>query len=132
VLVDRLNKSDFDAAMLGWSSVPESDPYQIFHSSQIGDSGDNRTHYVNKDLDKLIDQARRTMDVDARMKLWNEVHKILHEDQPYTFITNRPYLRLMNKRVKNVEKAAVGLNWEYLNGGTIPWYVPLNEQRYTQ
>ncbi|CAN5687443.1 peptide-binding protein [soil metagenome] len=132
VLVDRLNKSDFDAAILGWSSVPESDPYQIFHSSQIGDSGDNRTSYINPELDKAIDRARRTMDTPERMKMWNQVHRILHEDQPYTFLVNRPYLRLITNRVKNVEKAAVGLNWEYLNGGTIPWFVPLNEQRYQQ
>jgi peptide/nickel transport system substrate-binding protein len=132
VLVDRLNKSDFDAVILGWSSVPESDPYQVFHSSQIGDQGDNRTHYKNPDLDKLIDQARRTMDKPERMKLWNQVHATLHEDQPYTFLVNRPYLRVMSNRIKNVEKSAVGLNWEYLNGGTIPWFVPGNEQRYTQ
>ena len=132
VLVDRLNKSDFDAVILGWSSVPESDPYQVFHSSQIGDSGDNRTNYVNQELDKVIDEARRTMDTPARMKRWNKVHQILHEDQPYTFLVNRPYLRVMNNRIKNVEKAAVGLNYEYLNGGTIPWFVPTNEQRYTQ
>ncbi|MBC8108617.1 MAG: ABC transporter substrate-binding protein [Anaerolineae bacterium] len=132
VLVDRLNKSDFDVAILAWSTVPESDPYQIFHSSQIGDSGDNRTFYNSPELDKTIDAARRTMDTPARMKLWNRVHQILHEDQPYTFLVNRPYLRLINKRIKNVEKAGVGLNWEYLNGGTIPWFVPINEQRYTQ
>jgi peptide/nickel transport system substrate-binding protein len=132
VLVDRLNKSDFDAVILGWSSVPESDPYQVFHSSQIGDNGDNRTSYINPELDQVIDQARRTVDTEARMKLWNRVHAILHEDQPYTFLVNRPYLRLMNKRIHNVKKSAVGLNYEYLNGGTIPWFVPLDQQRYTQ
>jgi peptide/nickel transport system substrate-binding protein len=132
VLVDRLNKSDFEAAMLGWSSVPESDPYQIFHSSQIGDSGDNRTNYVNPELDKTIDEARRTMDTAQRMKLWNKVHSILAEDQPYTFMVNRPYLRLIHNRIKNVKTSGVGLNYEYLNGGVIPWFVPTNEQRYTQ
>jgi peptide/nickel transport system substrate-binding protein len=132
VLVDHLNKSNFDAVILGWSSVPESDPYQVFHSSQIGDSGDNRTNYVNPELDKVIDEARRTTDTPARMKLWNKVHAILHEDQPYTFLMNRPFLRVMHNRIRNVEKAAVGLNYEYLNGGVVPWYVPTNEQRYTQ
>ncbi|HRK31864.1 MAG TPA: peptide-binding protein [Tepidisphaeraceae bacterium] len=132
VLVEKLNKSDFDAAILGWSSVPESDPYQIFHSSQISDSGDNRTSYSNPELDATIDEARRTMDTPARMALWNKVHRILHEDQPYTFLVNRPYLRIMNNRIKNVKTSGVGLNYEYLNGGTIPWFVPTNEQRYTQ
>ena len=44
VLVQKLNTSNFDAVTLGWSSVPEDDPYQIFHSDSIKGQGDNRTH----------------------------------------------------------------------------------------
>ena len=109
-----------------------SDGTAWFKCCTATDSGDNRTTYVNAELDKTIDEARRTMDTEARMKLWNKVHRILHEDQPYTFLVNRPYLRVMNNRIRNVEKAAVGLNYEYLNGGVIPWFVPTSEQRYTQ
>ncbi len=132
VLVDRLNKSNFEAVTLGWSSTPESDPYQIFHSDQIKDEGDNRTNYINKDLDSAISRARRTMVTDDRMKVWNEVHRIIHEDQPYTFLINRPYLRVMDKRIQNVEPAAVGLNYEYLAGGMMPWYVPTSQQKHQQ
>jgi peptide/nickel transport system substrate-binding protein len=132
VLVDRLNKSDFDAVTLGWSSTPESDPYQIFHSSQIGDEGDNRTFYRNAELDTLIDRARRTLDREQRMQMWQQVHRILHEDQPYTFLINRPYLRLMHERIQNVEPSGVGLNFEYLNGGVMPWYVPADRQVRTK
>jgi peptide/nickel transport system substrate-binding protein len=133
VLVTRLNAKDFDAITLGWSSVPESDPYQIFHSSQIEGLGDNRSSYRNPDLDKAIDEARKTMDTEARMKLWNEVHRILHEDQPYTFLFNRPNLWLMNQRVHNVEQSKVGLNWEPLNpGGIVPWFIPQNMQKFSR
>lgn len=130
VLVQKLNQSNFEAVTLGWSSVPESDPYQIFHSSQISGQGDNRTHYINKELDKLIEQARGTVNNDERMKIWQKVHAILHEDQPYTFLFNRKALRLFNKRIQNIKPAASGLNFEYLNGGMIPWYVPTAQQRY--
>ena len=132
VLVERLNKSDFDACTLGWSGSIESDPYQIFHSAQIDGEGDNRTSYRSATLDKLIEQARQTVDVDERMKLWQQVHAVLHEDQPYTFLMNRPYLRLMHKRFHNVEPAPIGLNFEYLNGGMIPWFVPSDQQKYQQ
>lgn len=132
VLVQKLKQSDFDAATLGWSSTPESDPYQIFHSSQIQSQGDNRTNYINKDLDALIEKARTTVDTEARMKIWNDVHRILHEDQPYTFLFNRQALRLFNKRIKNIQPAKIGINFEYLNGGMMPWYVPSNEQKYSR
>jgi peptide/nickel transport system substrate-binding protein len=129
VLVNRLNSHDFDAICLGWSTTPESDPYQVFHSSQIKD-GDNRTSYVNPELDATIEKARTTVDKAQRMEGWHKVHRILHEDQPYTFLTARKELRFFNKRFKNIELSKIGLNYEDLNGGMIPWYTPRNQQRY--
>jgi peptide/nickel transport system substrate-binding protein len=132
VLVDRLNHSDFDAVILGWSSVPESDAFQVFHSSQIKDQGDNRTSYSNPELDKAIENARKTMDTAKRMEYWHKVHRILHQDQPYTFLMNRDALKLINNRIHNVETSAVGLNFEYLNGGMIPWFIPKDQQQRAQ
>jgi peptide/nickel transport system substrate-binding protein len=133
VLVQKLNQSNFDAVTLGWSSTLESDPYQIYHSSQIKDQGDNRTHYSNPQLDALIEKARVTTDADARMKMWQQVHRILHEDQPYTFLFNRKELMIFNNRIHNVETSKLGLNFEHLNpGGIIPWFVPQSMQRYTK
>jgi peptide/nickel transport system substrate-binding protein len=131
VLVNRLNTSDFDAICLGWSTTPESDPYQVFHSSQMKGQGDNRTGYSNPELDAVIEKARTTVDRAERMKGWHAVHRILHDDQPYTFLTLRNELRFINKRVANVELSKLGLNYEELNGGMIPWYVPQARQRYT-
>ena len=122
ILVQRLNNSDFDAIILGWSSSPESDPFQIFHSSQIEGQGDNRTHYRSDELDEYIEQARTTMDPEERYKIWHQVHRVIHEDQPYTFLVARQELRFYNKRIGNISRSNVGLNYEDLNGGIIPWY----------
>ena len=132
VLVDRLNKSDFEAATLGWSSSPETDPYQIFSSTQAKTGGDNRTGYRSDRLDAAIEDARTTIDAGERYPKWHEVHRILHEDQPYTFLLNRKALRLFNDRIKNVEETKLGLNYEFLNagGGVMPWYIP--EARQTR
>ena len=132
VLVERLKQSNFEAVTLGWSGSPESDPYQIFHSDQAKVGGDNRTGYRSERLDQAIDEARVMVDVEARMAKWNEVHQILHEDQPYTFLLNRQALRFFNKRVQNVETSPLGLNYEYLNGGVLPWYISSGEQRQTR
>jgi peptide/nickel transport system substrate-binding protein len=132
VMINRLNLGDFDACILAWSTTPESDVYQMFHSSQIQDQGDNRINYINPDLDKIIEQARSTMDHDKRMQLWHQVHTILHEDQPYTFLFNRDALRLFNKRIHNVEPSKLGQNFEFLNPAMIPWFIPKNEQKMMQ
>ena len=132
VLLDKIKRGDFDASTLGWGGVIESDPYQIFHSAQIKDQGDNRTHYVNPVLDETIEKARLTIDDDQRMKLWHEVHRILHEDQPYTFLFNSPSLVFINGRIQNVEPTTIGLNYVRLYPNPNPWYVPQKMQKYTQ
>jgi hypothetical protein len=45
---------------------------------------------------------------------------------------NRDALKLINKRIHNVSTSAVGLNFEYLNGGMIPWFIPTGEQQRPQ
>jgi peptide/nickel transport system substrate-binding protein len=131
-MLELLKQSDFDGCLLGWSSSVESDPYQIFHSSQQNDQGDNRTHYTSAELDKLIDQARVELNVDKRMQLWQAVARILHEDQPYTFLLERKALRFVDKRIKNIEYTRMGVNRMNMEVQPDPWYVPAAEQKYTE
>jgi len=128
VLLERKDNRNFDAISLGWggSEWLESDPYQIFHSDQIKGSGDNSVHYANPELDRLIEKARRTMDDDKRMQLWHQVHEILHEDQPYTFLYLRQSLALFDKRIKNIYRTELDLSDRFL------WYVPGPAQKWGQ
>ena len=127
VMLDLLDKKNFEAISLGWSSSLESDLYQIFHSDQAKDNGDNFIHYSNPELDKLIEKARSTVVEAQRMPLWQQAERILYEDQPYTFLTRSKSLVLVDKRMKNVEVTPVGLN---LSETPVGWYVPVAEQKY--
>ncbi|OAH95985.1 peptide-binding protein [Methylomonas methanica] len=129
VMLENLDKKDFDAITLGWTSGIETDLYQIFHSSQAVSKGDNYVNYKNPALDKLIDDARRTVDESKRMPLWQQAERILYEDQPYTFLMRRKSLLFVDKRVHNLQMTKLGLNF-----GALPLenYVPLAQQKYTQ
>lgn len=129
VMLENLDKKDFDAITLGWTSGIETDLYQMFHSSQMKDNGDNRISYSNPKLDKLIEEARRTVDESTRMPLWQQAEHILYEDQPYTFLMRRKNLLFVDKRIHNLQMTKLGLNM-----GSLPMetYVPLNLQKYTQ
>ena len=124
-MIQRMDQRDFDAMTLGWSGSVEGDPYQIFHSSQIEGGGDNYVNYRNKELDQLIEDARRTLDKDERMQLWHEVHRIIHEDQPYTFLFTQKAVQFMDRRIHNVEITRTGLNQP------IEWYVPTPQQKWS-
>ncbi|MET0089222.1 MAG: peptide-binding protein [Candidatus Thiodiazotropha sp.] len=129
VMLDLIKKRDFDAMTLGWTSGLETDLYQMFHSSQIEDGGNNFTDYRNPELDRLIDEARATVDEDKRMPLWQAAEWLLYEDQPYTFLMRRKSLVFIDRRIRNLVSTKVGLNL-----GTLPieTYVPKAEQRYDQ
>ena len=127
VMLDMIKKRNFDAIAIGWSSSLETDIYQIFHSDQIADGGDNYTSYKNEKLDGLIESARATVDEKVRMKLWQEAENILYEDQPYTFLMRRKSLVFIDERLKNLKITNVGLNF-----GDVPLenYVPAAQQKY--
>ncbi|MCX5660761.1 MAG: peptide-binding protein [Planctomycetota bacterium] len=126
VLIQKLQQRDFDAISLAWSGGIETDPYQIFHSSQIAGTGDNAISYSNPELDALMDKARATVDEAQRMPLWHRAHQIFHEDQPYTFLLTRTSLSFVDQRIKNITRVTTGLN------PRLEWYVPTDQWKWTK
>lgn len=129
VMLESLNKKDFDAITLGWTSGIETDIYQMFHSSQAKTDGDNTISYKNPALDSLIDKARATVDEATRMPLWQQAERIMYDDQPYTFLMRRKTLAFIDKRIHNLQMTKLGLN-----RGLLPLenYVPAAQQKYQQ
>lgn len=110
VMLEKMDRRDFDAITLGWTSGIEVDIYQMFHSSQIGDGGDNFISYRNPALDAAIDAARGETDETKRMQHWHEAERLLTADQPYTFLVRSNSLVFVNKRIANVQPTRLGLN----------------------
>ena len=126
VMLDNLRSKDFDAITLGWTSGIEIDIYQMFHSSQTVEGGDNFMGYRNPELDRLIDAARGEVDEEKRMKLWREAESVMVADQPYTFLFRRQTLAFVDQRIANLQNTPLGLN---LSSVPVEVYVPAVQQR---
>ncbi|MGL1834523.1 peptide-binding protein [Rhodocyclaceae bacterium SMB388] len=126
VMLDNLRQKDFDAITLGWTSGIEIDIFQMFHSTQAVEGGDNFISFRNPELDRLIDTARAEVDEDKRMRLWHEAERVLVEDQPYTFLFRRNTLAFVDRRIENLENTALGLN---LMAVPVEVFVPIAQQR---
>jgi peptide/nickel transport system substrate-binding protein len=124
VLLKRIDERQYQVYLGGWSGSLEFDAYGIFHSSQIADTGDNFIQYSDPACDKLIEQARATVDESKRMPLWHQVNQILHQDEPYTFLYIEKDLTFLDKRFHGVEVTKEGLN------SSAEWYVPQALQKY--
>ena len=123
VFIENVNNRKFDAVELMWGGVIEADPYQIFHSSQIQGRGNNFVSFNHSKADEVLEQARRELDEEKRYALYHQFHRILHEEQPYTFLMTRPRYYFIDRRFENVIVHKLGID-------PFEWYVPKGKQKY--
>ncbi|MBN2018650.1 MAG: hypothetical protein JW749_00310 [Sedimentisphaerales bacterium] len=123
VLLPKISDRKFEAMVMGWGGDIIEDNYQILHSSQAENRGANYTGFRNPEADALLEQVRRTIDPAERDILCHRIHRIIHEQQPFTFLFARPIFRAVDKRFENVKIHKLGLNY-------LEWYVPKEKQLY--
>ncbi|MGH7265011.1 MAG: ABC transporter substrate-binding protein, partial [Candidatus Rokuibacteriota bacterium] len=95
----KVNKMDFDALVLGWGMGLDPDLYQIFHSSQTGEFQLNFVGYENPRADDLIVRIRREYDHARQVTMARELHRLIHADQPYTFLYVGKWTALLDKKI---------------------------------
>lgn len=125
VFMSTVDNRDYDAMTMGWSPAsPESDPQQIWHSRFIQNQGDNFVQWSNPEADRAIEAGRQELDEAKRMEHWHRLHALIHEDQPYTFLVERPWLRFVSNRVGNFNEYRNGFQYDELfrgaGGGSAP------------
>ncbi len=103
-------KRDFDGLAAAWTvdSPVEPSPRQRYHTAGIN-GGDNDGQWSNKEADDLIDKARRTLDPEKRADVWRAFHRLIHREQPSTFIVTRPLVMLVSNRLGNVHEYPMGM-----------------------
>lgn len=102
----QLNREHrFDATSLVWSSSDVvDDPWTVWHSSQAKD-GSNYISFADDRVDRLLEQARATLDDSARNAIYRQFGRILQEEGPYTFLYNRPTLDAIRRDVRGLRPA---------------------------
>jgi len=101
-VVDRLVLHNFDAVLFRWTSdIPDPDPYALLHSSQVN-GGENYVGWVNSDADRLLEEGRRTQDRAKRKESYFALHRIVHDEQPFTFLYAPQRYYAWSRRVRGV------------------------------
>jgi peptide/nickel transport system substrate-binding protein len=98
----KMDEKAFEAYTGGWGLSWSNDPYQIWHSTQADvPKGSNRIGFRNKRADAIIEQLRIEFDEAKRLELYHEFHRLLHDEQPYTFFYAPQAVTAWQPRVKN-------------------------------
>ena len=120
-----VDKKRFEAVLMGWFLGRDPDNYDIWHSSKTRAGEFNFIGYNNPDVDRLLEEGRRTFDRPKRQAIYHRIHEIIYEEQPYMFLYSGETLPIVNRRFKNVEVSPIGIGYNF-----IKWYVPKSEQKY--
>ncbi|MBI2988376.1 MAG: peptide-binding protein [Deltaproteobacteria bacterium] len=120
-----IDKKDFEATILGWTTGFEPDPYDIWHSSKTGKKELNFISFKNGEVDELLEKGRRTFDQEKRKEIYFRLQEILAEEQPYTFLYVPEALPIVHSRVYGIEPSPLGISYNFYR-----WYVPQGLQRY--
>ena len=103
--LEAVSNGEHDLFLLGWPN-PVGDPDQSFwplvHSSMQG-AGGNRSFYENEEVDQLLEQGRQEQDEDKRAEIYQEVDKILIEDQPFVSIRQAQSANAARTEVEGLE-----------------------------
>jgi len=108
-LEDFVETGNFDAFVLGWGGGGiNPDMHTIWHSSQSHPHEKNMVAYQSPRADELIIKIRTTYDAEETIKLTHELHRVIAEDQPYTFLYEPLRPHVFDKRIVRVKRDAAG------------------------
>ena len=125
-LKEFVHTGNFDALILGFGIDPEPDQFDIWHSSKTKPGEMNHCYFLNKEVDKLLEDGRQTFDQEKRKEYYHRIQEILAEEQPFTFLYVAESLPVVSSRFYGIKQAPAGISYNL-----IEWYVPRKLQRYT-
>ncbi|MCK9594220.1 MAG: peptide-binding protein [Candidatus Omnitrophica bacterium] len=124
-LSEVIDKKNFEAILLGWSVPREPDNFDIWHSSKTREGEFNFIGYKNEEVDKLLLEGRRTFDQQERRKIYNRIHTIIYDEQPYMFLFTSESLSILHKRFQGIKPAPAGIGYNFID-----WWVKTADQKY--
>ena len=98
-LLDQAKSGNFEAASISWSG--RLDPDQNIYDWYVTNGSLNYMKYSNKEVDRLLSEARSTIDEGKRKALYDQVMQIVHTEVSYIFLYHEHNVFGLDKSVKD-------------------------------
>jgi peptide/nickel transport system substrate-binding protein len=107
----------WDVNLGSWQATIDSHwMYQVWTEDGIPDL--NVGAYRNPAVEALFLEGSRAFDRDARRQIYQEIQRLLAEDQAAIFISQDKAYTAVNKRIGGIRPSPLGLTWNIHE-----WYV---------
>ena len=101
---ELLQSHHFTAVLYGWGDLPpDPDLYEMWHSTQATDEGQNYGGFANRDVDELLEQARLINDPAQRAELYRRFQEIFAQEVPALLLYYPIYDYAVSEQVKGVQ-----------------------------
>ncbi|MFH1401360.1 MAG: ABC transporter substrate-binding protein [Parcubacteria group bacterium] len=98
---------DYEMLLFGEALGGIPDPFPFWDSIQKKDPGLNLAVYDNKNVDKLLEEARQTLDMSERQKKLEKFQDILIGDAPCVFLYSPDYVYFVSDQIGGINQKMI-------------------------
>jgi len=105
------DQAEFDLMEMSWigdNGDPDNFLYILLSGEQFPPNGYNMGFYKNEEVDKLLAEARVTLDKAKRTELYVQAQKLIAEDPPWMMIDHESQIVAMSSKIKNFKLHPTG------------------------
>ncbi len=113
-IAQRRDSHDYDMMQHGWSLPPDPDQFNYWHSSAITGGGLNAGEYVNPEVDRLLEEGRKSLDPATRKTAYSKLQKVMADDLPELWLWYSAEVRAVSKKLVGMSPKSyydVGLHY---------------------
>jgi peptide/nickel transport system substrate-binding protein len=105
------DQAEFDLMEMSWigdNGDPDNFLYILLSGEQFPPNGYNMGFYNNEEVNKLLAEARVTLDKAQRTELYVQAQKLIAEDPPWMVIDHESQIVAMSNKIKNFKLHPTG------------------------
>ena len=106
--LSKAGRGDHSLIQIGWRT-DNGDPDNFFYTLLSCDAikgGSNLSSWCHTVFDRLVTKAKRSGDVQERIKLYKKAQEIFHQENPWVPIAHSTAYRAMSKNVFNYKNTS--------------------------
>ncbi|MFA6749208.1 MAG: ABC transporter substrate-binding protein [Candidatus Riflebacteria bacterium] len=104
-LKDAVNNGEAGAFYMSWyGDYPDGENflYPLFHSDNFG-AGGNRACFKNEEIDKLLEEAIKTDDINKREEMYAKINQKVVDEAPWMYLWHSSESYITSDNVKNID-----------------------------
>jgi ABC-type transport system substrate-binding protein len=114
---------NYQVLVYGLDSGVDPDPYRFWYSSQAKKSGLNLTNLKDSELDRLLDDARRTIDEGARKEKYSEIAGKIADKNAMIILEEVTFPFQVDRHIKGARDVLQGVDVGSRYSQVWTWYI---------